>query len=95
MTSARPQGHVVLDRERSVPHEWANDEARCTRAGIPAERPLATKPQLAQQMLTRAFDAGVPAAWVTGERVSGAKRTLRRWLEEPHHASVVAVTGKD
>ena len=67
MTSASPQGHLVLDRALSLPKEWTTEEARCKRAGMPAERPCATKPQLAQQMLQRACDAGVPAAWVTGE----------------------------
>jgi len=55
---------------------------------------LATKPQLAQQMLKRAFDAGVPAAWVTGESVYGEHRSLRLWLEAHDHASVWAVSGK-
>ncbi len=63
LTYASPQRHVLLDRDLYVPKEWTNDQTRCERAGIPAERVLATKPQLAQQMLKRAFDAGVPAAW--------------------------------
>ena len=94
MTYASPQGHVVLDRERSLPTEWTNDAARCKGAGIPAARLFATKPQLAQQMLKRAFDAGVPAAWVTGESVYGDKRSLRLWLEAHCHAHVLAVSGK-
>src|SRR5712692_10586047 len=65
-----------------------------TRAGLPEERTLTTKPQLARQMLERAFDAGVPAAWVPGERVYGEKRRRRVWLEEQAHAYVVAVSGK-
>ena len=69
MTSTSPRGHVLLDRELSLPKEWTSDEARCAGAGIPAERTLATKPQLAQQMLARAFDAHVPASWVAGESV--------------------------
>jgi SRSO17 transposase len=68
---------------------------RCEAAGLPAERPCATKPQLAQQMLQRALDAGVPAAWVTGDSVSGDNRSLRLWLEANHRAHVMAVSGKD
>jgi SRSO17 transposase len=45
LTSASPRGHVVLDRERSLPTEWTSDEARCAGAGMPAERTLATTPQ--------------------------------------------------
>jgi hypothetical protein len=61
---------------------------------MPAARTFATTPQRAQQMLQRAFDKGVPAAWVTGERVYGDHRSLRLWLEEDHRAHVWAVSGK-
>lgn len=30
-----------------------------------------TKPELAEAMLARALDAGVPAAWVTGDEAYG------------------------
>jgi SRSO17 transposase len=95
LTYAGPQGHVMLDRELYLPKEWTNDEARCKGAGMPAERLFATKPQLAQQMLQRAFDAGVPAAWVAGDSVYGDNRSLRLWLEEHSHAYVLAVSGKE
>jgi SRSO17 transposase len=95
LTYASPQGHLLLDRALYLPQEWTNDEARCKRAGIPAERTFATKPQLAQQMLQRAFDKGVPAAWVTGDSVYGDNRSLRLWLEEDSHAHVLAVSGKE
>jgi SRSO17 transposase len=95
LTYAGPQGHVMLDRELYLPKEWTNDEARCQGAGMPAERLFATKPQLAQQMLQRAFDAGVPAAWVAGDSVYGDNRSLRLWLEEHGHAYVLAVSGKE
>jgi SRSO17 transposase len=95
LTYAGPQGHVMLDRELYLPKEWTNDAVRCKGAGIPAERAFATKPQLAQQMLKRAFDHGVPATWVTGDSVYGDNRSLRLWLEEHHHAHVLAVSGKE
>jgi len=95
LTYASPQGHVLLDRDLYVPKEWTNDQTRCERAGIPEERAFATKPQLAQQMLKRAFDAGVPAAWVAGDSVYGDNRQLRMWLEEYAHAHVLAVSGKE
>jgi SRSO17 transposase len=95
LTDAGPQGHLLLDRALYLPTEWANDEARCQRAGIPAERTCATKPQLAQPRLKRAFDKGVPAAWGTGESVYGEHRSLRLWLEDDHRAHVWAVSGKE
>ena len=95
LTYATPQGHSVLDRELYLPQEWTNDEARCKRAGISPERTFATKPQLARQMLERAFNADVPAAWVTGDSVYGDNRSLRMWLEEQAQAYVLAVSGKE
>ena len=70
-------GQTLLDRERYLPNEWTNDRERCQQAGIPAEQRFATKPQLAQQMLARAFAAGVPALWVTGDSVYCNDRRLR------------------
>jgi SRSO17 transposase len=52
---------------------------------------FATKPALAQAMLARALDAGVPVAWVTGDEVSGADPGLRAWLEARGVGYVLAV----
>ena len=79
LTSASAQGHVLLDRELYLPQEWTNDVVRGARAGIPPAHTCATKPQLAQQMRERAFDAAVPAAWVAGDSVYGDNRRLREW----------------
>ena len=95
VTYARSQGHVLLDRELSLPQAWTDDVGRCARADIPPERSLATKPQLARQRLERAFDAAVPAAWVAGESVYGENRQLREWLEERTQAYVLTVSGKE
>ena len=95
MTYASPQGHVWLDRALSLPKEWTNTATRCKGAGMPAERTFVTTPQLAQQMLQRAFDAGSTAAGVTGESVDGEHRSLRLGLEENHRAHGMAVSGKE
>lgn len=88
-------GHALLDRELYMPQEWIADRARCRRAGIPAERRFATKPQLAKVMLQRALTAGVPARWVTGDSVYGDDRRLRMWWEAQPQAYVLAVSGKE
>jgi SRSO17 transposase len=88
-------GQALLDRELYLPHGWTNDRERCRQAGIPAARRFATKPQLAQQMLARAFTAGVPATWVTGDSVYGNDRRLRMWLEAQPRAYVLAVSGQE
>jgi SRSO17 transposase len=88
-------GHALVDRELDGPTEWANDCERCRQAGIPADRPVATTPPLACQMLARAFAAGVPAPWGTGDRVYGADRHLRVWLEARPQADGLAVSGQE
>lgn len=95
LTYASAQGHVLLDRELYLPQAWTTDEARCARAGIPPARVFATKPQLAQQMLERALEASVPAAWVVGDSVYGKNRSLRAWLEERTHPYALAVSGNE
>jgi SRSO17 transposase len=78
-----------------LPQEWTNDPERCRQAGIPEDRGFATKPQLARQLLARAFAAGIPAPWVTGDCVYGDNRGLRLWLEARPQAYVLAVSGKE
>jgi SRSO17 transposase len=82
-------GHALVDRELYLPEAGTADRERCQHAGIPAARPFATQPQLA-----RAFAAGVPAQWVTGDSVDGHDRRRRMWLEAQPHASVLAVSGQ-
>lgn len=92
---ASKHGHTLLDRELYLPEEWTDDRERCRQAGIPDERPFATKPALARQMLERSFAAGVSLAWVAGDSVYGDNRGLRQWLEARRQAYVLAVTGKE
>jgi SRSO17 transposase len=72
LVDASDGGHAMIDRELYVPRGWIKDPDRCRLAGIPAQVGFATKPALATQMLARTLDAGVPAAWVTGDEVYGA-----------------------
>jgi SRSO17 transposase len=87
---ASRHGVAFLDRELYLPQEWTNDPERCEAAGIPESTAFSTKIRLARAMLERAFAAGVPAAWVTGDEVYGTWE-LRRWLEEEKRPYVLAV----
>jgi SRSO17 transposase len=89
---ASAKGRSFLDRELYLPKDWADDTGRRKEAAVPEEVQFATKPELAQRMVERAFAAGVPAAWVTGDAVYGDDTELRRWLEEEHHPYVLAVS---
>ncbi|GAC1564280.1 MAG: IS701 family transposase [Herpetosiphon sp.] len=95
LTYASTKGHTLLDRELYLPAVWTEDRGRCQRAGIPADRRFATKPELAVQMLERTRAAGVALAWVTGDCIYGDSRLLRSWLEDHRQAYVLAVSGKD
>src|SRR3954452_23588082 len=84
-------GTAFLDRALYLPEEWTDDPKRCEEAGVPEGTAFATKPQLAKGMLERAFQAEVPAAWVTGDEVYGSDGGLRRWLESQGRPYVLAV----
>jgi SRSO17 transposase len=88
-------GHARRDRERSLPQEWTDDRERRRPAGIPDVRSVATQPQLARQLLTRAFAAGTSAKWITGDSEYGDDRRRRVWLEARSQAYVLAVSGKE
>ena len=87
-------GHAWLDCELYLPKAWTNDPARCRQAGMPEDRQFATKSQLVRQLQVRAFAAGVPARWVTGDSVYGDNRDLRLWLEAQPQAYDLAVSRK-
>lgn len=88
---ASPHGHAFLDRALYLPKSWAEDAARREAAGVPQDVRFATKGELAQVMLARAFAAEVPAAWVTGDEIYGNDGALRRWLEGKQRPYVLAV----
>jgi SRSO17 transposase len=87
-------GHALIDRALYLPEVWANDLARRSTAGVPTDTVFATKPQLGRQMLARAFAAGVPCRWVTGDSVYGADHALRRSIERNGQGYVLAVTSR-
>jgi SRSO17 transposase len=73
-----------------VPEEWLADPVRCREAGIPADRQLISKGELAKGMLARAFAANVPTDWVVGDALYGYDE-LRSWLEEQQKSYVLAI----
>lgn len=91
LTYATRHGRTFLDRELYLPKAWMDDPSRCAKAGIPEDRTMATKPVLAADMIERALDAGVQAAWVTGDSVYGQHSGLRRRLESRGMHYVMAV----
>jgi SRSO17 transposase len=91
LTYASTKGRALVDRELYLPKEWSADPARRTEAHVPERVGFRTKPQLAQAMLERAVEAGVPAGWVTADEVYGGDARLRAFLEDRDLAYVLAV----
>src|ERR1700716_3299693 len=85
---ASSRGHALIDRGLYLPEPWIADRDRCRAAGIPDEVGFATEPRQAMVMLSRAFVAGVPFAWVTADEAYGQVKCLRVWRDE-HDASYV------
>lgn len=88
---AGPRGRAGMDRALYLPEGWANDPDRRRAAGVPPDVVFKTKPHLAREMVARALDAGVPAAWVVADEVYGADSAFRLPLEERGQAYVLAV----
>lgn len=88
---ASEKGAAFLDRSLYLPKGWAVDRERRAEAGVAEGVEFRTKPELAEAMLERAFDAEVPASWVTGDTVYGGARRLRMFLEERGQPFVLAV----
>jgi SRSO17 transposase len=84
-------GAAFIDRALYLPEEWTQDRVRGLEAGIPEEVEFATNGELAQQMLARAFAAGVPAEWVVGDTLYGYDE-VRLWLEAQQKNYVLAVS---
>ena len=83
---------AFVDRALYLPKKsWANDAERRAEAGVPEEVEFSTKPELAREMLERAFEAKVPAAWVTGDTIYGGDRRLRMFLEQSARPFVLAI----
>ena len=92
---ASARGRALLDRELYLPQVWADDRERRREAGVPEDAVFQTKPQLAQLMLGRALESGVPFAWFTGDEVYGSDRNLRLWLEREEIPHVMAVKSNE
>ena len=88
---AGAHGRILLDRELYLPQVWEEDRERRREAGVPEDVSFRTKPELAQLMLERALESGVPFGWVAGDEVYGSDRNLRLWLEREDVSHVLAV----
>lgn len=90
LSYATSQGRALIDRELYIPQDWFKDKLRCKEAGIPETIEFKKKPELAQEMLQRAFDEHIKPAWVLGDEVYSSYK-LRAFLESYLQPYVLAV----
>src|ERR1700754_1659784 len=88
---ATAKGRTLIDRELYLPKSWVADPERCRAAAVPDGVEFATKAVLAQVMLGRALDAGVPASWVAADEAYGQDYKFRTWCARRRIGYVVAV----
>jgi SRSO17 transposase len=91
LTYAGAGGHALTDTALYLPKSWTANADRRARAGVPDDVEFATKPELAQRMLTDALDAGVLASWLAGDEVYGADSGLRATCRDRGIGYVLAV----
>lgn len=89
------KGAAYVDCVLYLPPEWSMDPVRRARAGVPGDAAYRTRPDLACRMAERAFDAGLPAAWLTGGEDYGGAAGLRLSLEARHQPYILAISGRE
>jgi SRSO17 transposase len=89
--ATRSGARALVDFRLYLPAAWTDDPDRCAAAAVPDHIEFATKPQLALTMIEDALDAGVDAAWVTGDEVYGNDTKLRARLRLRQIGYVLAI----
>jgi SRSO17 transposase len=89
---ASRHGHTLIDRRVYLPKSWTADRDRCELAGVPDGVAFATRSELADDMITAAVAALVPARWVAADEAYGNNTSLRARLRELRLGYVLAVS---
>jgi len=77
LSLATVEGSVPLDYRLYLPREWADDQERRQRAGVPEEITFATKGELAWAQIEAALDASIPRGPVLMDAGYGDEAALR------------------
>jgi len=75
-----------------LPKEWAQDQARRQKAGVPDDIAFATKPQMALQHLKRLLDEGLPPYCVLADAGYGVDTAFRHGLSQLGLPYMVGIT---
>lgn len=82
LSIAASRGSLPVAFRLYLPREWAEDQVRREKAGVPSEVSFATKPQLALQEIEAALQAGYPRGTVLADAAYGDETTWREKLAE-------------
>jgi SRSO17 transposase len=80
------KGAAFIDRALYLPRAWTGDPLRRAEAGVPEEIVLRNKVELAQEMLQRAFEAGVRVRWVLADSFYGRSHAFQGMAREARKA---------
>jgi SRSO17 transposase len=89
---ASRHGHTLIDRRVYLPKSWTDDRQRCEQSGVPDDVVFATRSELADDMITAAVKALVPARWVAADEAYGNNTRLRGELRKLRLGYVLAVS---
>ena len=90
-----PKGHYPLAMRLYVPESWAGDADRLDRAGVPEpHRKVATKGQIALELLDQVRSEGLPGQLVVADAGYGISGPFRDELAERGLHYIVGVTGE-
>jgi SRSO17 transposase len=80
LTLATREGSLPLAFRLYLPREWADDQARREKVGVPEEVSFATKPELAMRQIEAALQAGYPRGTVLADAAYGDETAWREKL---------------
>lgn len=69
--------HALLDGDVYLPQSWLADKARCEQAGLRADVPYRTKPEIALGQVQAAATRGVRMAWLCADELYGRSHEFR------------------
>jgi SRSO17 transposase len=82
LSLAGERGSVPVGYRLYLPQEWADDDARRGKTGVPEEVQFTTKPHLAMQQIEAALAAGYPRGVVLADAAYGDETAWRERLAE-------------
>lgn len=80
LSIASDRGSVPVGYQLYLPREWADDEARRSKTGVPQEVVFKTKPALAMEQIETALAAGLPRGVVLADAAYGDETAWRERL---------------